>query len=345
VNIAYNYFIAGQCYFNLGNFKRAFANFELAVQKADTEQLKNNSLFEMAGILIIQDKPEKAVEMYQKIPESSSLYNESRLKIVDILRKEGKYDKVFELLSRIEEKGSESDFVRFTKGEILYQKGKLSDALSELSGIEEKSTYLWKALVLSAKIFREKEDPESGIKLISGHISKVPSDFRAEVYYEYARLYFEKADYDKVIDLLEKEISEKDDPGKLDDDMRIILAQAYLKIKNFAQAEANALYVAEESDSEEMRIKAQYILGNIYFYFANYKQAVLEYLKCALMAEEGELAFKSYFRAAESYQHLGRYEDAVRTYEKLIEKTTGTLAEKAKRRIEDIETVPVYEEI
>ncbi|MFW5782701.1 MAG: tetratricopeptide repeat protein, partial [Candidatus Muiribacteriaceae bacterium] len=110
VNIAYNYFIAGQCYFNLGNFKRAYANFELAMQKSDTEQIKNNSLFEMAGILIIQDKPDKAVEIYQKIPASSSLYNESRLKVVDILRKQGKFEKVFELLSRIEEKGSESDF-------------------------------------------------------------------------------------------------------------------------------------------------------------------------------------------------------------------------------------------
>jgi|GEM_PF-5993839 len=346
-NEAKNFFLAGQCYYNLGNWERALANFEMAWKKAVNKKLKHSAFFEIAGVHIIQGDQEKALEYYQKIPEDSPLYFEAINKRVDIMRQRENYDEILSLLDKIEVIKGEKDYVNYTRGEIFIYMGESEKAIGVLKEVSKDSIYNWKSVILRARLMIEDGDYKKAMDLLNKDIEKVPDDFKIEYVLEFSKAAYNLEEYDTVIDYIEKILAEKrDDEFKLSSEIRMVLAKAYLENRNFSQAEANALYVAEESNDLKYQISAQYLLGDIYYTFKNYKQAVLEYLKCALLDDSGEYAPKAYLRTAECYQYLKRYDDAVKTYNKVIDQFADTRFSKlAQDRIENMEQLPDFSEV
>ncbi|PLX18115.1 MAG: hypothetical protein C0601_05480 [Candidatus Muiribacterium halophilum] len=346
-NQAKNYFLAGQCYYNLSNCERALANFEVAWKKAVNKKLKYSAFFEIAGVYMIQGQQDKALEYYKKIPEDSELYLEAMNKTVDIMRSKENYDEIFELLQKIENIKGEKDYVNYTRGEIYISMNEVDKALKTLDMVSQSSIYNWKSMILRARLLIGSGKNKEAVSLLKKDIDKVPNDFKEEFILEFAKAAYNLKEYDTVIDYIEKMLSnKKDDQFKLSDEIRMVLAQAYLENKNFSQAEANAIFVAEESNDLNFQVKAQFLLGNIYFTFKNYKQAVLEYLKCALLDDSKEYAPKAYLRTAECYQYLKRYDDSVKTYNKVIlQYPDSKYSELAKKRIENMEDLPEYDEV
>lgn len=338
-NLAYNYYLAGQCYYNLQNFDRALANLELAEKKSEDEKIKYSAIFEKAGIYMIKGDRKKSLEEYNKIPVNSSLFKEATFKIVDLYRTEKNYDKIFELLEELQKTDAENSYIFYTKAELYFEQGKKESALKELDKIKKQDTHYWKSILLKSNILISDNQLDKAKSILLDNFKKAPSEFKTELIFKYAEVNFELQEYDIVISSIEELLKDKEKQDfKLNDEIRLILAKAYLNIKNFAQAEANAMYVAEETDDPEIQIKAQYMLGSIYFDFENYKQAVLEFLKCALLDNKSNFAAKAYFRSAECYQKLKRYEDAVKTYKRVIDNYDDNMLEDiAKKRIEKIE--------
>ncbi|MGM0608395.1 MAG: tetratricopeptide repeat protein [Candidatus Muiribacteriota bacterium] len=319
INEANNYFLAGQCYFNLQNFERAAQNLILARDRAETSRIRNNAIFELANVYEVEDKKEKALEELKKIPQDSRLFRESRFKLIDIYRGQKEFDMVFQVLDELKETKDEGSYINFIKGEIYYEVGDHDKARTELKKIKKDSDHYQPAIKLRAEIFHENNNFEEAYNLISKNLDDVSEAYEVDYIYILSKSAFELKKYDEVISKIENIRDSREDNFKLKDEIRFILAQAYLKIKNLSQARANALYVAEESDDRNLQIKAQFFLGEVYFEFEEYRQAVLEYLKSALLDRNSKYAPEAYYMAARCYEKLGRDEDAQKTYEKIIE--------------------------
>ncbi|MCK9223794.1 MAG: tetratricopeptide repeat protein [Candidatus Muirbacterium halophilum] len=346
INVGYNYYIAGQCYYNLQNFDRALANFELSEVKSESSKIKNSSIFEKAGIHLLKNDFDKALKEYNKIPSNSNLFKEAKFKIVDIYRIKKDYVKVLEFLTALETEGTDTGYINYTKAEILYEQKKSDDAILELNKTGKKSTYYEKSILFTANIIFAEEKYDDAKLYIEKNLNNISSSNKSEFMYIYAKTLFNTGDYDKSIKILEEIlIKDKDKRSIIKDEMRILLAKSYLKIRNFSQAEANASYVASETDIRDYQIQAQFYLGEAYLLFGNYKQAVLEYLKCALIDSDSSFNAKAYFRAGESYQHIERFEDAVSSYKKAIDKGNSIIKDMSQKRIDNVEKKPEYIEI
>ena len=333
VNVANNYYLAGLCYYNMKNFERAIANFELAKNRAQSNEVKHNSIFELGNIYVLQNNFNKAVEEFSLIPQNSSLYREARLKTIDIYRREKKYDEIMKMLDALE-KNSKDDFIYFSRAEILYEQGKFDKTYEQLEKIEKSSTYFWRTIILKAEILQKKGMVSEAKKILDDNKNSLDKAYEIDFIYAYTRIAFELEQYDEVINLIENFVSEKGRNFRIRDEIRLLLAEAYLKIRNLSQAEGNALYVAEESDDRNLRLKAQFLLGDIFFSFENFKQAVLEYLKCAFMDPGSIYAAEAYFKAGECYEKLKRLDDAVRSYQKIIDDYKDSeFVKKAEERI------------
>ena len=335
----------GSCYYRQGEFEKAIERYSDLKMKFPKSPLLDRVSYQIGACNYHLGYYDLARQGYEEIVEN---YPESIL--ADRAAYEigwcyyydpGNTDKALPYFESYLEKRPSSAFapeVFFWIGERFYNEGKFEKALAKFSELSQKypeSFLADEALYWSGRSGLEVGKTEEAIARFNELIEKFPdSEFAIDSAFHAAVSSLSQGKADESLKAL---LELRSTPGSeyLENDIRLSVAESYLKLNRLKEAFAEYRKLSECRD-RKFKAWGFYGMGLTYKARNRYTEAISSFMEVAWShSDEREVVSLSYLEAGDCYALLGKKREAIDRYVVIVEEKLPH-AEEARERIEEL---------
>jgi tetratricopeptide (TPR) repeat protein len=327
-------FNISQCYFNLGKYEKAREILSRLKNELKYSSLRNNVIFSLAEILVIERKNSEAIKVLHEIDKKSSRWVEALVRIGDILATQKKLEEALKYYKMASNR-KHGSVAALKGGKLLKKMGRSGEALELFKLVSRKNQISWREAQFNIASIKYAEKKYKEAAEIVEKLSKSGVAYKVKSENLLGAIYVEMGELEKAEKLLQSIVTNHgDNPVVVEAYMN--LAKLYEKRKKYQKSVDYLIKAQEYARSKIEQAEVQKRLGAAYSKLGKNDKAIRAYLKVEILYNMTPVYYPAMLELADLYLKIGRKSDCKKLLNSLLDKANGEIKKEISDRLKKL---------